>query len=140
MYQGPNANGSESWRGDVVVVGGGILGLAVGRELLLRRPGTKVVVLEKESQLASQQTGHNSGVIHGGIYYKPGSLKAKFCVAGAAELIHYCEEKDVPFRLCGKMIVATDASELPRLDDLAERAIANGVPGVRVVDSDELRE
>lgn len=130
----------ESWRGDVVVVGGGILGLAVGRELLLRQPGARLVILEKEQTLASGQTGHNSGVIHRGIYYKPGTLKATLCVAGAAELVRYCEQHSVPFRLCGKMIVATDPSELGRLDDLAERARANGVPDVRIVETAELRE
>ena len=130
----------ETWRGDVVIVGGGILGLSVARELLLRRPGTRLVVLEKEPELAGQQTGHNSGVIHGGIYYKPGSLKARLCVAGAAELVTYCEEQGIPYRLCGKMIVATEPSELPRLDDLASRTEANGVPGVRVVNADELKE
>jgi L-2-hydroxyglutarate oxidase LhgO len=131
---------NESWRGDVVIVGGGILGLAVGRELLKRNPETRLAILEKESEIASQQTGHNSGVIHQGIYYKPGSLKAKLCVAGAAELVRYCDEKGVPYRLCGKMIVATDESELGRLDDLAARAEANGVPGVRVVEAAELKE
>ncbi len=130
----------ESWRGDVVIVGGGILGLAVGREILRRRPDTRLVVLEKERELASQQTGHNSGVIHRGIYYKPGSLKAKLCVAGADELVRYCEEQSVPYRLCGKMIVATDPSELGRLEDLTARCEANGVPDVRIVDRDELRE
>lgn len=130
----------ESWRGDAIIVGGGILGLSVGRELLLRRPGSRVIVLEKEPDLATQQTGHNSGVIHAGIYYKPGSLKARLCVAGGKELIAYCEAQDIPVRLCGKMIVATEESELPRLDELARRAAANGVPGVRVVHSDELRE
>lgn len=140
MNIGENGGQPESWRGDVVIVGGGILGLAVGRELLLRRPGTRLVVLEQDQELAGQQTGHNSGVIHGGIYYKPGSLKAKLCVAGAAELVSYCDEQSIPYRLCGKMIVATEESELPRLEDLAARAEANGVPGVRVVDSDELKE
>lgn len=130
----------ESWRGDAVVVGGGILGLAVGRELLLRRPGTRLVVLEKENEIAGQQTGHNSGVIHAGIYYKPGSLKARLCVAGAAELVAYCDEQGIPYRHCGKMIVATEASEVGRLDELAARAEANGVPGVRVVTADELKE
>jgi L-2-hydroxyglutarate oxidase LhgO len=130
----------ESWRGDIVVVGGGILGLAVARELLLRRPGTRLILLEKDSELAGQQTGHNSGVIHAGIYYKPGSLKARLCVAGAAELISYCDEQGIPYRQCGKMIVATDPSELPRLDDLAARADANRVPGVRMVDAVELAE
>jgi L-2-hydroxyglutarate oxidase LhgO len=130
----------ESWRGHVVIVGGGILGLAVGRELLLRQPGTRLIVLEKTSELAGQQTGHNSGVIHSGIYYKPGSLKARLCVAGAAELVSYCEEQEIRFRLCGKMIVAADDEELPRLDELLLRAQSNGVPGVRIVDADELKE
>jgi L-2-hydroxyglutarate oxidase LhgO len=131
---------SESWRGDVVIVGGGILGLAVGRELLRRRPDTRLVLLEKEQDLANGQTGHNSGVIHRGIYYKPGTLKASLCVAGAAELVRYCEEHSVPYRLCGKMIVATDPSELGRLDDLLDRAQANGVPDVRIVETAELGE
>ncbi len=131
---------AQTWRGDVVIVGGGILGLAAGRELLKRRPETRLVVLEKASEIAGGQTGHNSGVIHRGIYYKPGSLKARLCVAGAAELIEYCDEHSVPYRLCGKMIVATDPSELPRLDDLAARAEANGVPDVTVVETAELRE
>jgi L-2-hydroxyglutarate oxidase LhgO len=130
----------ESWRGDVIIVGGGILGLAVGRELLRRRPDVRLVLLEKESDLANGQTGHNSGVIHRGIYYKPGTLKASLCVAGAAELVLYCEEHSVPYRLCGKMIVATDPSELGRLDDLLDRAQANGVPDVRIVETAELRE
>ncbi len=130
----------ESWQGEIVIIGGGILGLASGRELLRRRPGTRVIVLEREPELASEQTGHNSGVIHSGIYYKPGSLKARFCVAGAAELTRYCDEQGVPYQLCGKMIVATETSELPRLEDLAARAAANGVPGVTVVSGSELRE
>lgn len=130
----------ESWRGDVVIVGGGILGLAVGRELLLRRPGSKLVVIEKETALASQQSGHNSGVIHAGIYYKPGSLKARLCVAGAAELVQYCDEHGIPYRHCGKMIVATEPTELPRLDELEKRSEANAVPGVRMVNADELNE
>ncbi len=130
----------ESWRGDVVIIGGGILGLAVGRELLLRRPESRLVVLEKEQELASQQTGHNSGVIHAGIYYKPGSLKARLCVAGAAELMRYCDANAIPYRLSGKMIVATEPAELGRLDDLLARAEANGVPGARLVDANELKE
>jgi len=130
----------ESWRGEIVIIGGGILGLASGRELLKRRPGTRVIVLERERELASQQTGHNSGVIHSGIYYKPGSLKARFCVAGAADLARYCDEQGVPYQLCGKVIVATETAELPRLEDLAARATANGVPGVAMLNSAELRE
>lgn len=140
-HQAPTQAGRpESWRGDLVIVGGGILGLAIGREILLRKPDTRLIVLEKESELASQQTGHNSGVIHAGIYYKPGSLKARLCVAGSAELVRYCEARGIPYRLCGKMIVATEESELPRLMDLQARAEANGVPGVELVDADELRE
>jgi len=128
------------WQGDVAIVGGGIIGLATGREILLRRPGTRLIVLERESQTATHQTGHNSGVIHAGIYYKPGTLKAKLCVAGSAALMRYCDEKSIPYRLCGKMIVATDESELGRLSDLYERATANGVQGVRLVDGAELSE
>ena len=128
------------WHGDIAIIGGGIVGLATARELLLRKPDCRLIVLEQESDIGQHQTGHNSGVIHAGIYYKPGTLKARLCVAGAAELMRYCDEKQIPFRLCGKMIVATDPAELSRLDDLAERASANGVQGVRVVSSEELRE
>jgi 2-hydroxyglutarate dehydrogenase len=125
---------------DFAVVGGGILGLAVARELLLRRPGTSVVVLERESELATHQTGHNSGVVHAGIYYEPGSLKARLCVEGARELYAYCEERGIPFERRGKLIVARDESELPRLDELERRGRANEVPGLRRVDATGLRE
>jgi len=125
---------------DVAVVGGGILGLASARELLLRRPGLDVVVLEREPGLAQHQTGHNSGVIHAGIYYVPDSLKARLCVEGARDLYAYCEEHGVPFEKRGKLIVARDASELPRLDELERRGRANGVPGLRRMDAGELRE
>lgn len=129
-----------SWRGDAIIIGGGILGLASGRELLNRQPGARVIVLEQDAEIAGQQSGHNSGVIHSGIYYKPGSLKARFCVAGAADLARYCDEHAVPYRLCGKMIVATEQSELPRLEDLAARALANGVPGVEMISGEQLQE
>src|SRR6476661_2022317 len=132
--------GGADWRGDIVVVGAGIVGLATAREILRRRPGTKLVVLEKEAQIGQHQTGHNSGVIHAGIYYKPGTLKARLCVAGAAELIQYSEEKAIPYRLCGKLIVATDEAELPRLAELERRATANGCQGIRMVEADEIRE
>ena len=131
---------NQDWTGDVAIIGGGILGLATARELLIRRPGTTAMVLEKESDLATHQTGHNSGVIHAGIYYKPGTLKAKLCVAGAAELKRYCDERTIPYQLCGKLIVATEESELPRLDDLVERATINGVEGVQMLTGEELRE
>jgi len=125
---------------DVAVVGGGILGLASGRELLQRRPGLDLVVLERESELAQHQTGHNSGVIHAGIYYEPGSLKARLCVEGARDLYGYCEERGMPFEKRGKLIVARDEGELPRLDELERRGRANGVPGLRRLDARELRE
>jgi L-2-hydroxyglutarate oxidase LhgO len=121
-------------------VGGGIVGLATARELLRRRPGTRLAVIEKEPDIAQHQTGHNSGVIHAGIYYAPGSLKAKLCVAGSAEMMRYCDEHDIPYRRCGKMIVATSEEELPRLSNLLDRATANGVPGVRMIETAELRE
>ena len=132
--------GIGDWSGDIAIIGGGIVGLATAREILRRRPGTRLAVLEKEAAIAQHQTGHNSGVIHSGIYYAPGSLKARACVAGAAELMRYCDERGIPYQLCGKVIVATDASELPRLEALRQRGEANGVPGLRMVEADELRE
>ena len=125
---------------DLAVVGGGILGLATTRELLTRRPGTNAVVLERESELARHQTGHNSGVVHAGIYYAPGSLKARLCVEGASELYRYCEERGVPFNKRGKLIVARDEDEVAALDELERRGHANGVPGLRRVDAHGLRE
>ncbi len=124
---------------DLAVIGGGIVGLAVARELLARSPRSSVAVLEGERRIGSHQTGHNSGVIHAGIYYAPGSLKAKLCVEGARELYEYCLERDIPHERCGKLIVATDSSELERLSELERRGIANGVMGIRRVDADELR-
>ena len=125
---------------DFAVVGGGILGLATARELLIRRPDAGVVVLERERALAQHQTGHSSGVVHAGIYYAPGSLKARLCVEGARELYAYCEERGVPFERAGKLIVAREENELPRLDELERRGRANGVAGLRRVDAKELRE
>jgi len=125
---------------DLAVVGGGIIGLAVARELLLRRPDASVVVLEREPALAQHQTGHNSGVVHAGIYYAPGSLKARLCVEGARDLYAYCEERGVPFQRRGKLIVARDESELSRLDELESRGRANDVPGLRRLDARGLRE
>ncbi len=130
----------ETWSGDTVVIGAGIVGLAAAREILRRHPDQKLVILEKEDAIAEHQTGHNSGVIHSGIYYAPGSLKAKACVAGAKKLMEYCDEHEIPYQLCGKVIVATDESELPRLQALLERGQTNGVPGLRMIDAAELRE
>ncbi len=130
----------SDWTGDIAVVGGGIVGLAAARELLRRRPGTRLIMLEKELRIGQHQTGHNSGVIHSGIYYAPGSLKAKACVAGAAQLTRYCDEKGIPYELCGKVIVALDESEVARLDELHRRGIANGVPGLEMIGPERLRE
>jgi (S)-2-hydroxyglutarate dehydrogenase len=125
---------------DVAIVGAGILGLATARELLQRRPGDSVVVLEREDRVAAHQTGHNSGVVHAGIYYTPGSLKARLCVAGARELYEFCDAHGVPYERCGKLIVAVDESELGRLDELERRGRENEVPGLRRVSGSELRE
>src|SRR3954469_22177609 len=114
----------------VGVVGGGILGLAVGRELVRRRPGTRVVVLEKENRLAAHQTGHNSGVVHAGIYYRPGSLKARLCTRGRRLLREYCAEHGLPYVECGKLVVAVDPSEMDRFAALEKTATENGVPGL----------
>ena len=123
-----------------VVVGAGILGLAVARELLARDPDRKVVVLEREPEVGFHQTGHNSGVIHGGIYYAPGSLKARLCVQGASDMYEYCEQHGIEAKRCGKLIVATREEELPGLDELERRGRANEVPGLRRVGPEEIRE
>jgi (S)-2-hydroxyglutarate dehydrogenase len=125
---------------DLAVVGGGILGLATARELLTRFPDLDLQVLEREGAIATHQTGHNSGVIHQGVYYMPGSLKAELCVAGARELFEYCDARGIPAIRCGKVIVATGDDELPRLEELERRGRANGVPGLRRIDRDELAE
>lgn len=125
---------------DLAIIGGGLVGLATAMELLVRHPALTLVVLEKEFQVARHQSGHNSGVLHGGIYYAPGSMKATACVAGKARLIEFCAEHGIPFDLVGKLIVATSEDELPRLETLYQRGIANGVPGLRMVGPEELRE
>jgi L-2-hydroxyglutarate oxidase len=125
---------------DVVVIGGGIVGLATALAVLGRRPDVSVVVLEKEQALASHQTGHNSGVIHTGLYYKPGSLKARTCARGRALLERFCGEHAVPLDRCGKIVVATDADQVSRLEELERRGRANGVSGLRRMTIDELRE
>jgi (S)-2-hydroxyglutarate dehydrogenase len=122
-----------------VVVGAGIVGLAVAHRLLLDRPHATVTVLEKEDAVGAHQTGHNSGVIHSGIYYRPGSLRARMCVAGARSMVEFCREHGVPVEVTGKLIVATAGPELPRLRALGERAEANGVPA-RLVDPAAARE
>jgi L-2-hydroxyglutarate oxidase len=122
------------------VVGGGIIGTAVARRLLAERPDAEVTVLEKEDRLAAHQTGRNSGVVHAGLYYEPGSLKATLCRRGVALLQEFCAERGLPYDEIGKVLVALDGAEEQRLGAIAERARANGVPGVRVVDRAELHE
>ncbi|HEY2372931.1 MAG TPA: L-2-hydroxyglutarate oxidase [Gaiellaceae bacterium] len=122
------------------VVGAGIIGLAVARRLGELRPDAAVTVLEKEREIALHQTGRNSGVVHAGIYYAPGSLKATLCRRGVELLGEYCDEKRIPIERCGKLVVALDDSELARLRELERRATANGVPGLRWLEADELRQ
>ena len=125
---------------DIAVVGGGIVGLAVARELLERRPGLRLAVVEREAEVGRGQTGANSGVIHAGIYYAPGSLKAQLCVEGARRLYEYCDARGIAHERCGKLVVAVDDAELPRLDELERRGHANGVPGLRRLGAEALRE
>lgn len=128
----------EAW--DLVVVGAGIVGLAVAREWMAQRPEDRITLLEREPAPALHQTGRNSGVVHGGIYYQPGSLKARLCVEGARLMYEYCDQYAIPYERCGKLIVALDPGELPRLDDLQARGVANAVPGLRRVSAGEISE
>ena len=124
----------------VAVIGGGIIGLATAMTLARKHPDRKIVVLEKEGEIALHQTGHNSGVIHAGIYYAPGSQKAGFCYTGNLELRQYCDERGIDYEMCGKVIVATDESEVTRLHDLFARGKANGVKGLELIGRERLRE
>jgi L-2-hydroxyglutarate oxidase len=127
-------------RYDVLVVGGGIVGLATALRLQQRRPGLRIAILEKEAELATHQTGHNSGVLHAGLYYQPGSLKARLVREGKAAIESFAEAHDIPFERCGKLVVAVDGAELDRLAALRERATANGVPGLEEVGPERIRE
>lgn len=124
---------------DLVVVGAGIVGLAVAREALRRRPGLRVAVLEREDDVAAHQTGHNSGVAHSGLYYRPGSLKARLAVRGVEALYAFCAEHGVAHERCGKIVVATRPEEVGRLDELERRGRANGVPGLERLDPAGIR-
>lgn len=124
----------------IVVVGGGIVGLAVAREAGIRWPDSSVTVLEKEFAVGMHQTGHNSGVLHSGLYYKPGSLKARLCTHGASLMRAYCESKDIPIEDKGKVVVAVRQDEEARLATLHERGLANGVPGLRMISAAEFAE
>jgi (S)-2-hydroxyglutarate dehydrogenase len=125
---------------DLTIIGGGIVGLATALKILEAHPHTKLLILEKETQLARHQTGNNSGVIHSGLYYRPGSLKARSCVSGRKALIAFCNENSVPYELCGKVVVATSQEELPRLDELHRRGVANGLQGLEIIGTERLKE
>jgi len=125
---------------DIVIVGGGVVGLATAYHLTEKYPDKKILVLEKEDEVAHHQTGNNSGVIHSGLYYKPGSLKAKNCIDGYHMMIQFCDEHHIPYDLCGKVVVATDKSELGRLRDLFDRGRENGLEGLEMLDQARLKE
>ena len=125
---------------DIVIIGGGIVGLATGLALRSRFPRQQLALVEKEPGLANHQTGHNSGVIHTGIYYKPGSYKARLCVEGARLMTEFCDANGVRYDRCGKLIVAADDGELPRLQALYERGSANGIQGLEMIGSERIRE
>ncbi len=127
-------------RFDIVVIGGGIVGLATALQFGRSFPRRRLLLVEKEDRVARHQSGHNSGVIHSGIYYKPGSLKAKLCVEGAAAMTAFCREHGIPVAICGKIIVATSAEEIPRLQGLFERGQANGITGLKMLDKAQARE
>ena len=127
-------------RYDVIIVGGGIVGLAVAQEITKRFPRLRLLLLEKESRVGQHQSGHNSGVIHSGVYYKPGSLKAKLCVEGARAMIEFCREHGIEHQVCGKVIVATHEEEFPRLEELRRRGEANGVGGLKLIGPEHLRQ
>lgn len=127
-------------RYDVIIIGGGVVGLGVALEVTRRFPRQKLLLVEKETRVARHQSGHNSGVIHSGVYYKPGSLKARLCVAGAAAMVDFCREHGIPHNVCGKVIVTMHETELPRLEELRKRGEANGLTGLRLIGSEELRE
>ncbi|MDD7836815.1 L-2-hydroxyglutarate oxidase [Paenarthrobacter sp. AB444] len=122
------------------VVGGGIIGVAVARELANKLDGAQVTIFEKEDRLAAHQTGHNSGVVHAGLYYEPGGLKARLCRRGVELLHEFCAEKALPYEACGKLVIAQTAGEQQRLNAIFARATANGVPGVRMLNGDQIRE
>ena len=124
----------------VIIIGGGIVGLATACKLSRRCPEARVTVVEKESKVCAHQSGHNSGVLHAGLYYKPGSLKARLAVSGVREMVAFCRQHNVPHEICGKLVVAADESEVPRLRDLHERGTKNGLEGLRYLGREQMRE
>lgn len=125
---------------DLTIIGGGIIGLATALKITAAHPKIKLLLLEKEAQLALHQTGHNSGVIHSGLYYRPGSIKARTCVAGRKALLEFCDRNEVRYEICGKTVVATSTEELPRLDELCRRGAANGLQGLELIGPERLKE
>ena len=125
---------------NVIIVGGGIVGLATAYRLSERYPGARITLLEKESAVGQHQTGHNSGVLHSGLYYKPGSVRARLAVSGIRQMVAFCQENAIPHEVCGKLVVAADESEVPRLRALEERGQANGLQGLRWLERDAMRE
>ena len=119
---------------DITIVGAGIVGLATAVQLKALNPSLKVVIIEKEAHISAHQTGHNSGVIHSGLYYKPGSLKAKNCIEGYHMLVDFCKQESVPFEICGKVVVATNEDEIPLLQNLYDRGLENGLEGIEILD------
>ncbi len=124
----------------IIIIGGGIVGLATAYKLSLRRRFGQITVLEKEPAVGSHQSGHNSGVLHAGLYYKPGSLKARLAVSGIREMVAFCRERGIPHEVCGKLVVAADQGELERLRNLHKRGIENGLEGLQLLDRDQMRE
>ena len=124
----------------VIIIGGGLVGLATAHKLPRRCPSARVTVLEKEAKVCAHQSGHNSGVLHAGLYYKPGSLKARLAVSGIREMVAFCQQHAVPHEICGKLVVAADESELPRLHSLHERGAQNGLEGLQLLDRKQMRE
>ncbi|HEX9146250.1 MAG TPA: L-2-hydroxyglutarate oxidase [Candidatus Binatia bacterium] len=125
---------------DLTIIGAGIVGLATALKVVQMHPGTRLLVLDKESQIGQHQTGHNSGVIHSGLYYRPGSVKAATCVTGRKALLEFCDRNDVPYEICGKTVVATSQDEVPRLEELHRRGLANGLKGIEVFGAERLKE
>ncbi len=125
---------------DVLIIGGGIVGLATSLRIMRTQPQTRLTLIEKEASVAQHQTGHNSGVIHSGLYYKPGSLKAINCRVGYQEMLDFCREQSIPHDICGKIVVATTPAELPGLEELHRRGVANGLTGLRFLQPAEIRE
>lgn len=124
---------------DIIIIGGGIVGLATALKIKERQPGLKLAVIEKEDHLAAHQTGHNSGVIHSGVYYKPGSLKARNCIRGYQMLLDFCRQHNIPHELCGKIIVATSREEIPQLEKIQDRGQQNGLTGLKRLSVEEMK-